>query len=340
MLKKSISIKCFEINKCGYYEYGNGNFVGCDTAETFNKLAVWLSTWSSIHQTATFQPREDTDEAKIYCYDFKKTKKSFMFVAWNRAHSADGQVKAINGDKKIGEADVKSSKFPKEYIPGFETFFWIIPDKNLFFTVRFERTNTGLNDFSLYIIGFLRQCTKYCKPVLEGEKKLMRYQLGQEEPRVLVPSFWATPKKLPGKIEWIKGNRAHIRKVIQKSELSLQVSANDTDFWQKIARFFGHVPKLVENRAIPYRAEYTYTPSVKELNNIISTWEETKGMHGAEMGFQMDNMSGVVWLETSLAKGQFEVEVEVNADGIVDAKSLLEALESNEDKIFAEAFHS
>ena len=72
MLKKSISIKCFEINKCGYYEYGNGNFVGCDTAETFNKLAVWLSTWSSIHQTATFQPREDTDEAKIYCYDFKK----------------------------------------------------------------------------------------------------------------------------------------------------------------------------------------------------------------------------------------------------------------------------
>lgn len=339
-MQKTAKFMFYEITECGYYTFKDRQHKLCTIKEAFSNLYAWIGSRKSIYETATFEPDEDSDDYNVYCYEIEK-RNSFVLTSWNASPHTDGQIAAINGLAHVGASDVKTSNFPEGYIPGYETYFWIIPESRILVTIRFDRTNNGQNALCKYLVGFLTRFSQYVVEVKnkKGETKT-KYGAPAEEPKTLRPAFATKRRRLPGKIESIKARRAEITKVVQKTRLTPLVHATDTALWQAVLAKLGLGAKVVQPIVVDFDSEFAYTPSKEELEAIITQWEAQRGNQGSDdVGFRMrGNSNEIEWLGKCLAKGEVDLNVDINKQGIVKASSLLEALEEKQEWIINRAY--
>ncbi|MEG6504178.1 hypothetical protein [Nitratidesulfovibrio sp. 1201_IL3209] len=340
MQRKTAKFMFYEITECGYYTFRKRQHEFCTAKDAFTTLYTWIKSRKSIYETATFEPEEDSDDYKVYCYEMEKGN-SFVLTTWNASPDTDGQIAAINGLAQVGASDVRTSNFPDGYIAGYETYFWIIPEMNVLVTIRFDRTNNGQSALCKYVDGFLRCLSPY---VIEFRTKkgeiATRYGATKETAKTLRPAFATKRRRLPGKIEAIKARRAHITKIIQKTKLTPLIKANDTALWQAALARVGMRTKAVQPVEVDFDTEFAYTPSKEELEDIITAWETQRGNQGSDdVGFRMrGNANEIEWLGRCLAKGEIDLNVHINEQGIIRASSLLEALEEKREWIINSAY--
>ncbi len=335
MQRKTAKFMFYDITECGYYSFRKRAHELCTTKDAFSALYAWIRSRKSIYETATFEPEEDSDDYKVYCYEIEKGN-SVVLTTWNASPETDGQVAAINGLAHVGASDVKTSDFPDGYIPGYETYFWIIPELGILVTIRFDRTNNGQHALCKYVNGFLSCLSPY---VIEVKNKngetTTKYGATEKTAKTLRPSFVTKRRRLPGKIESIKAKRLYITKVVQKTKLTPLVKAADTALWQALLTKVGLRARDVQPAVVDFDSEFAYTPSREELDDIIAAWEDQRGNPGnGDVGFRMrGNSNEIEWLGKCLAKGEVDLNVDINEQGIVRASSLLEALEEKREWI-------
>lgn len=323
-----ISLRCFTVQRCGYFH--RGTFGACDMNETFESLKKWVEKAQNIQQTVTFQPKKDSDYLSVLCYDMATMDDDYLFTAWNILPGETNQVKAINGNKQVGSTDVKISKYPKDYIPGIETYFWIIPSKKIFFTVRLDSTYVGTKNFSNYINGFLKRCTKYCTPITVNNEQVMCYTIpNANSTDIFTPCFAYCGKRNPSNLQWLKDNRLQIKKYLRYASFDVN-NPEELDIWQKLVRRIGLTYKHESSYSYACKIEYPYTPTKKELENIISDWKNNNIEE--KIGFEMADQK-IFWLDSMLVSGKFDINVTMK-DGIATTSSLLKALEENKNDIF------
>lgn len=340
MTQKTAKFLFYEITECGYYTYRDRALTLSSTRSTFYSLFDWIKSRKNIYETATFQPEDDSDEYHVYCYEIEKSN-STVLTTWNATPTTDGQVSAINGFAGVGSSDVKTSNFPDGYIAGHETYFWILPDKNILATIRFERSNNGQAAFCKYVDCYLRHRSPYVIEITnELGETTTRYGSSFEDAKALRPSFSTKRRRLPGKIEAIKAQRALITKIIQRTTLTPQVKADDTTLWQALLDKLGMRTKPVLEHEVALDTEFAYTPTEDELDAIITKWEELRGNSGSnDVGFRIrGNTNEIEWLGKCLAKGEITLNVHINEQGVVNARSLLTALEANQERIIRSAY--
>jgi hypothetical protein len=333
-------IAFYDILKCGYFNVQDRNHAFCSTYEMLQGLHQWTKG-KNIGQTITFSPEEDSQQSNIYCYDMQcGNDKSAVLITWNDYNVTDDNIiSAINGTKPVGNNDIKTSQFTEEYIPGFPTYFWFPNhNKDIFATVRFEQRYNGRKDMCSYIEAFLAsKHPKYVFRVSETDDSLC-YGKDDTDSGDYIPSFLAKPARLPGRIQYIRASRTKITKLRHQSELRTTINAGDKTIWQKLSEKLGSPSPAVREHPINYDVTLDWTPSRKELEEIIDKWTLDREDVGRVGVVLKGDSANTHWFDTCLAKTEFQIEVERNSSGFISAASLLNALNQNKESILAKSY--
>lgn len=151
--------------------------------------------------------------------------------------------------------------------------------------------------------------------------------------RSYYPRFITRIKRKDGDIPRIRRKREFIRKIIRKDEYQVSIQKK-----QRIVDSFLSYFGIRGDNALPshskYRFEFDYTPTESELNNIIDDFlSDDEGTRWDDVGFNMVGETDTYWLGSMNIKDDLEIEVRVNEAGIVNAQSLLRALNNNKQRI-------
>lgn len=167
----------YRFDKCGLFEYGAEKSKLGELPDFLNQLMVWVQrNGKPLDETCTYAIEESEDVSRTFCYDIVKNGVTgdFLLTTWNETPSYEGKVAAVNSKGKFGEAKVEFTKLPKDSIPGYATYFWIVPSKNVFASIRFQHVLNGKKNFDKYFKEFISKFSGY---VVLGKSETSDFQI-------------------------------------------------------------------------------------------------------------------------------------------------------------------
>lgn len=345
MISMEIRVSLFKIERCGYYSRRpqlNHEFM------TLDELLIDLNAWSSnkpLRQTRTFTPKDGSKLLPAYLFDIKKNDNgNWLLVIWNETPSFEGAIASADGESTVGEASVDLNEIKQGGIPGFPSYFYIIPRHNIISSIRLHSTSTGLPNLREYLISYLEFFSKYVDIEYERTDGAdVIYPVGYEkgsryfEANEMSIQFSTSEIRNPGKLEYMRRNVHKVSKVLRKMTLDLdhQIQAR---FLRKLLKHSGinrRAPQQPSNQKIKIKYELQDEISLNELNDMIEKWEDSSQDRAFDdYGLVMRGEKGQpLWFSSSKASGELELNVVPINDAILDTESLLRALTDNEEQI-------
>lgn len=326
-------IQFFNIKFCGYYIANSDDYAFGGIEEVFDDVATFIKN-KNLSQTQTYEPNE-THPLRTFCYSLEKKNSEFLLTTWNEIENKDGKVASINTNGFPQNAEINTLECDEFYVPGYPTFFWILPNEGKMATISFDSARNGRENLELYVLNFLKSCSRFC--AIEADGTCVGY--GDHEAidsRRILPRFKTQPVKKASKIDVIKDNCQNIVKLIRKDNISCSREV-DRKWWEwALCGATRRESVCEETRA---RVELDYTPSVEEIENIEREWSEGlkhEQDRFSDMGFKL-RTGQILWLSHSLPK--IELDLNVNYLGqdemLVSGNELLCELQRNSDRIKA-----
>jgi len=330
MIEK-VKIQFYRISKCGYYRFGQDKPEFGDTSEIFDELSSWVrSDNKSLSETCTYELEDGEDAYRTFCFDLVKNRQTgdFVITTWNETPTNEGRVVTVDGTQTVGNADVSFTDLPDGAIPGYATYFWFIPEHNVFASVRFHHSLLiGKKNFDRYMKEFTAKFTSFVVTEETDESvDILGYTDNNDDFHHLTADFKSYLYRKPGQVEYIKKNIENISKVIRKNELNPQIELHRT-LWQKILETIRVSPEDNDlTHEIKVKYEIPFTPNEDDIESIIIEWEENHESKWDDIGFKFESDPQIKWLSHSIAKDEFELDVTRDNDEIVEAQSLLNAI--------------
>src|SRR5690625_932528 len=321
----------YKIEKCGLYEYGADVSKLGNVAGFLSQLKYWVKKNDKpLDETCTYGIEESEDVDRTFWYDLIANGMTgdFLLTTWNETPSYEGKVAAVLAKSKVGSAKVEFTKLPKDTIPGYATYFWFIPSKNVFATIRFQHRLNGKKNLDKYFKEFISKFSDYV--VLgdsdEADFNVVGYsEKDGDEPINLHSQFKTSIVRKPGQIDYILEQKNQIRKITRHNRLSPKI-AECQEFWQKALLNLGLKKQRNLNSEVNFSYEFSFTPSEPELKEMIAEWEKNHDSKWDDIGFTLKGEQVPRWLSNSLARDKFELDVKRIDEEIVDARSLLDQL--------------
>ncbi|WP_263841513.1 hypothetical protein [Salinibacter sp.] len=344
-MPEEAAIQFYKITRCGYYEYYSTTPEFGSIDGTFSTLTEWAEDEDKeLRATRLFDPEEGSNIRPTYCYDVQRSQQSgnYLLTTWNQTPSSDGQFASVQADAPVGEAEVKLTDVPDDTIPGYATYFWLVPDEKLLATVQFQhRVANGKPGLEKYINTFLAKHHEDHVAWSEdgdADVEVSGYQRTPDaEIRDIYPRFRTETVRPPGKTDFIKSNRERISKVIRKTSLEGETVANTSvSVTQTLLSLLGtgsgsHTPDSIRTRY-----ELSFEPSEGQLESIIENWEQNKKDNSwNDIGFKMTGDSKVYWLSHSISRYEETLDVSRLNDEVVSPESVLAELDSQQADLIA-----
>lgn len=338
-------ITFFEIKSCGYYSPGPKTKLQFgDIASTLADLHSW-SSGKDIGQTKTFEPSPEHDSLPVYLYDIRSHKMDWLLTVWNQTPATDNKVASVMANGRVGSASVKMNVVAPGSIPGFATYFWFIPERNVFANLRFQHNTVGHAPMRSYLRGFLERSSQHVvydtAPQAAGvDLGILGYRKSHSDPIQggVQPRFNSQPFKKPGEMRFISSNYRNISKVKRRITLELH-NQEDLELWQKFWRKLKGSPASA--RDYPIAIEYNIKSSISsdELKDIFEAFtkeiESDSTPTWDDYGFQLRGETATRWLSSAYARDKLELNISRENDEVVTADSLLLELSRNRNKILS-----
>lgn len=330
-------VSFFRVERCGYYRHGQKVPDFGSLANTCSQLAVW-SRGVDLAMTKLSEPGAGADQQPVYLAGIEQLHGDYVFATWNEVPSHEAGVASISLDSKVGAPKVALNTLPKNSIPGYATYFWVIPSKNLIATIRFGRPVSGQTAMVGYVKRFLEQYSSFAvwKDLNTPNAKVMGFtDLGDGKPKPgLKPAFKTSAFVKTGPRDQIIKNHAAIVKVVRRGHLST-TRQPDRALFQKLVQFVrSEQPTSVAVNQSAY-LELEYTPTLEELKAMIKAEEADLESFGwDDLGFAFKGeASKTVWLGRSGAIGDFELGFDRVDEETIVLSSLAKALHDSRAKI-------
>jgi len=348
MIEKA-SIRFHKVKHCGLFRQR------ARTAEmgSFRELVNNIYNWSNsggrlIQNTCTYEVNEDFDMdfLETYLVGMKHNPETgdYFLAMWNRTHDSGDSVYALDSTAtvdNVNERALHKGDLPAQSIPGFATYFWLIPSQDTIATITFGTPRTGMKSFSYWLESFIKTESRYVR--FDENDNFLGYAEGDNQPSLeLEPRFTRTLHKNPAKRDLIIRNREHIRGVVRRINLERAQPVHD-DAISKLLRLIGIAERNDQMpHDIPLTYELNYTPSEAELTRIMETYEE-----GAETGswedigfkFPQNNVFGAnekEWLGKSYSKGKVSIDLEWVVIGqLLDMGNLRDKINARRDELIS-----
>lgn len=336
-MAETFNISFYKIEKCGYYARGSHASEFCEIKDTLNELKHWaFQDGMTLGETCTFSPEDYNEDINpTYCFNLIDiNQEDYLLVTWNQIPSVEGQVASVPSLEPVGNAEVSLTELPEDSIPGFATYFWFIPDREIFACIQLPKTLNGRKNLEKYLKDFLSKATTY---VVTRDNTIIGYRKDStDETRLLHPSFESKPYRKLAEIEYLRSQREQIRKIIKKDKLSFLTQQN-ISLWQLFLSKIGiSEPAIPHEEDINFKFEINHCPTEMELNDIITAWErESSATRWTDTGFRLKGENKTRWLSHSLARSEVPLDVTRTNEELVNAQSLLEELVRRKDELLA-----
>lgn len=325
---ESASISFYSIFQCGYFSRGSEVPMFGSTQETLEDLLNW-SQGKTLIETKVSEVDESDTTGNTYLVDIQTKRGTWVITTWNETASTDGRVASVQAESNVGDATVHMNDIVEGSIPGYATYFWIIPSKSIFASVRFQHPYTAQRPFSAYIKRFM-EC--YSRHVVVGdataevEYPIIGYaNTDNDEPRHYYPRFRTGLLRNPGQKQFMLDNVGSITKVIRKETLDL-TQRETLSLWQKLIR----QAKLSSPPVTPVEPRISYDlpfqPTADDIENMFDAWEDTAESKWDDFGIMIKGHHDVYWVSHTLARKEFDLDVERENDEVVNSISLIDAL--------------
>ncbi|WP_186044243.1 hypothetical protein [Burkholderia gladioli] len=333
------AIWLFRVRQCGYYKnkINNGKpplFGSLDSI--FGDLIRWSSN-KNLGETSTNDLIEDGDLGKTYLLHASKGRGGDYLVGiWNRINSNSNKIASVGSSDKVGAAETKFTEIDEDRIPGFATYFWVMPGEEAIATVRIKHASNGIQNFQSYMQNFV---TYFDPQHIVPED-------GEEEDEITILGYRPTPKSdivaeanprfevksiiNPGDTAFILENRDRIRRVICKTTLTNTVRADRT-WWQRGLGVLnmGIGEKILSDK-VNIKVDLPLSFTKGELELTIQEWQkhlaETKSAWD-DLGFVFTGDQTPKWLSKSYARQNFDLDIQWIDDEQVDPTSLMMQLQ-------------
>jgi len=330
-VKEEADITFYNIEKCGYYKYGKDSPEFGSVTDVFNELKGWaFADGMTLGETCTYEITESEDILRTFCFGIVKHAPTgdFLLTTWNETPSTEGNVASVEASKPVGQAEVSLTELPAGSIPGYATYFWVIPSHNVLATIRFQHRLNGHKNLVKYMNEFVAKWTKYVVVTDDPEvdHKIIGYSKGQgEEVQPLHPLFRSSLKKKPGQLDFLRAQRVNIRKVIRKNKLSHKVQV-DIALWQSLLQKLGLHTVTDNSQDVKVKYEIPFSPSSEELEGMISGWDSNHNSKWDDVGFELTGQQEVYWLSHSISKESVELDVRRDNAEVVNGDSIVTSL--------------
>lgn len=331
---EKIKLKFYQIDKCGYYKRKStapdlGSIEG-----TLDDIKKWLVGKTLEHTKTTDYLKAKADRLPVYCTGIKKGAKTFIMTTWNQTESTKNGVSSIPLDEPLITLSkkVKTRKLSKGYIPGYATYFWFIPEDNIMATIRLNHIENGHAGLDAYVRGHLTRFSNFTITKRDPEDKtkinILGYGTNEKKPKTnIYPQFSTRPKRLKGKVDFIKKNINQITKVIRKCSIDQNIP-KDSDLLKSLGYTLGFTTPQKVDKSLELKFELKSKPTIQELNDIIDKWEE-KLTHDNwdDIGFKLKGRNNPVWLSAEIPSKNLEINVIRDNDEFIDVDDLIKKLE-------------
>ncbi|MCS3393216.1 hypothetical protein NX868_17670 [Burkholderia thailandensis] len=338
---ETVKITFYKIDQCGYYPWGSRQASFGGISDTFEQLRDW-SAGMPLSLTKLFDDGGANDERlPIYLAGIVARGNEWVFATWNEVPAHEGGVASISRDSPVGDPEVHINEIAENSIPGYATYFWVIPQRSLIASIRFVHNVSGQQGMRDYVERFLAREARYVVGGQneDGENVVVGYaEDGVNLDGVKYPKFKTLAFVKDGPRQYILDNVGRIRRVMRRGHLTVENRVQRTT-WEGLVSFIrGRRPDdqpIVMDKSV--FVEMEYQPTIDELREIFAREDENgDGRMWDDIGFKFQGEgSKPYWLRRSLASDSFEIYVERRNEEIVDLEVLAGSLNDHRRRILA-----
>ncbi|MDM1303188.1 hypothetical protein HXZ76_02440 [Acinetobacter indicus] len=334
-------ISLYNIIESGLYQRNVDEPIFGDLEIFLDDLMAWVTDGRPLRETSTYAEL-DHDLHKTFCYDIKKSpaSKNFLLITWNKISDATNTVAKISGSSKVGEASISTSTLDPDDIPGFPTYFWIMPESKQIATINFDYAQNGRNDLHRYLKDFMSKWSRYSFSILNDDgERVVQYWMDTNDPdkkfKHLYGRFNTKLVRNQGKIATLLNNWELVRKVHQHNKISVKDLVKIPRI-SVVNKIFSLSHDASHDVDIKFKLEADRTfQSREELEALIKEWEgQTDLTKWDDLGFSLQgDRNNILWLSSSLANTTLGCPLERNKNSIFSSDSLVTWLDSITPKI-------
>lgn len=330
----------YEIKRCGFFKRGADTPDFCDIAEVISELRNWTKG-KALGQTCPFEVKDGDEITPTYCFGITQdsTTGDVLLTTWNSVPSTGNAVASVDPASLVGAPTVNLTDIPKDAIPGFATYFWIMPSLKILATVNFQHRLNGHVALGKLINEYMAKFSRFVVREKNNgdERKILGYAANSDSPyQDLIPSFLSKEMRRPGKVDVIRSNRAKIGKIIRKNKFETRLK-NEKSVIKSVVEYLGMTKPVSSIHEIPIKYEINLNPTDKELEEIIATWEGNHDSSWDDVGFKLSGDAATYWLSHSLVRDVIDLEVKRSNAEVVDGSSLLQALTAKKESLLRRA---
>ena len=325
-------LKFFDINKCGFYRRAGvvPEFGGI--SDILDNLVTWASDGREFVNTTTYQRDPDNDLLDTYFYSSSNSSahSDRVVVLWNESPNDNGTLYGINPmDRPGASTSMLSTDFGGvPAIPGAPSYFWFIPERKVFASIRFDHSISGKSNLDHYLNGFLSNKSPQ-RVVNEADDVIGFTADGRphDDAPTIYPKFLARAKKQEELESELLANLHKIRKIIKRETLSYQ-TLDDRPFFERVfSELLDNTPSFIDLRTITH--ELQYQPSEAELRAIIHNYHNKDSDSSIRNTGFVYNDGKVVMLNGMNIQQSIELNVDRYENHIVAPADLLTAITAN-----------
>ncbi len=330
-MKENVKISFYDIHKCGYYKYGADKPEFFDVGSLFIDLQEWINdNDKNLSETCTYEISEaDNGVLRTFCLSLRlMSNGEVLLTTWNETETTDGAVASVDGASSVGSPNISTTDIPQGHIPGYPTYFWFIPSMGIFATLRFSSRLNGHVGLKLWLSEYIAKFSSHVE--FDKNDKIIGYKKEKNsEVLNLYSRFESSPMRQKGKLDYLKSNITDIKKIFRKTKLS-PVNTNDINLLEKIWINLGISSKPTFHQDINIKAELPYQPSKKELDSMITEWQDDE-QHSQwnDIGFRLKGSQEINWLSHTLVKGEIEFDIAKDGNGVISLDSLENEIKKN-----------
>ncbi|UIN08457.1 hypothetical protein LGL88_05755 [Yersinia ruckeri] len=344
MVSEAATITFYKIHKCGYYLYGSDEVAFGDCLELLTDLQGWANG-KTLKQTKTYEANDAVLPA--YLLDLKRSGDNFVLLLWNEVPSTDQSVPSVEEDARFGtRPGVILNAIQEGSIPGFATYFWFIPSRDLVASIKLNHTLTGQKAMQCYLHSFLKQSSnrvmaeRVAKEDGTYEVVVKGYKANPDDEHLPKkrhhPQFVTGMVKNPGKHDIIRQNANNITKIEKIVELDIAKS-DELSLWQKL--LVNMKISQPQNATVSTKIRYEVSPKVNltDIEGMIADWNQNTDTNSCDYGFVFKGDPTMYRLSRSLARTKFSLELDRQDAEFITSESLLTELVGKRELIFREA---
>lgn len=230
--------------------------------------------------------------------------------------------------ERPGSTDMLTTGFGSTpAIPGFPSYFWFVPEKNVFATIRFNHSVQGKKNLDCFLNGFLANKSPY--RVINGDDAVIGYSTNGQptgQSARIYSKFHSLGRKQEELEVELLTNLHRIRRIIKRETLQYTVEDDRKTLERVFSGLLGNTPTFNQARTITH--ELQFEPTEQQLRQIIINYAELNEADAIRnVGFIYNNGKRVMLNGTSVA---FSAEINASREDnqIVTPQALLAAITS------------